>query len=204
MFLSGFQRKAREARKCATSSWTFQAIPKRRSCGDEVKEAMTNPGSWRCQECKMPAKQSHNQLAEVSQGRGHTICSQESHRQSCAFPWLLLARYHMSRMPDMEQQDYRIKWWFCWVSELLGSPLFYLSPRPSHLEWKCLLLATIYIYIYKVDNLDFVCLFLSGLQLTVFLESQITFSPSDLQLIAFLESQKDLRLGALSGNVWNF
>ena len=62
----------------------------------------------------------------------------------------------------------------------------------------------IYIHIYIVDNLDFVCLFLSGLQLTVFLESQITFPPSDLQLIAILMSQKDLRLGALSGNAWNF
>lgn len=32
----------------------------------------------------MLAKQSHNQLAEVSQGRGHMISSQESHWQSCA------------------------------------------------------------------------------------------------------------------------
>lgn len=62
----------------------------------------------------------------------------------------------------------------------------------------------IHIYIKLATWILFVCLFLSGLQLTVFLESQITFSPSDLQLIAFLESQKDLRLGALSGNAWNF
>lgn len=63
----------------------FKAITKRESCGDEVKEVMTNPGSWRCQKCEMSAKESHSRWAEVAQGRSMwSVASKAFSRAVCS------------------------------------------------------------------------------------------------------------------------